>query len=108
MSGMLDGENCDREASIKVTRINEFRAKEGRAEAFRSYFTPVIPLIASSPGCLSCQLLQSPDNPRRFVVLEVWDSMESHQASVRNIPAEAFAEIMELLDGVPVSEYYRA
>jgi heme oxygenase (mycobilin-producing) len=94
------------EASMKVTRINEFRAKEGMAEALRSFLTPVIPLIASSPGCLSCQLLQSQDNPRRFVVLEIWDSAESHQASVRNIPPGALAEIMELLDGTPVGEYY--
>jgi len=92
---------------MRVTRINEFRAKEGKADALRTFLTPVIPMIASSTGCLSCQLLQSHENPTRFVVLEVWDSIDSHQAAVRNIPAEAFAEVMELLDGTPVGEYYR-
>ncbi len=37
---------------------------------------------------------------------EVWDSIESPQASMRNIPPEAFAEVMELLDGMPQGEYF--
>ena len=92
---------------MRVTRINEFRAKDEKAEALRTFLAPVIPMIASSAGCLSCQLLQSHENPTRFVVLEVWDSIESHQTAVRDIPDEAFAEVMELLDGAPVGEYYR-
>lgn len=92
---------------MSVTRINEFRAKAEKAEALRTFLAPVIPMIASSAGCLSCQLLQSRENPVRFVVLEVWDSVGSHQAAVRDIPNEAFAEIMELLDGAPLGEYYR-
>ncbi len=90
-----------------VTRINEFRAKEGKADALRKFLTPVIPMIASSTGCVSCHLLQSHENPTRFVVLEVWNSIESHQAAVRNIPAEAFTEVMQLLDGAPTGEYYQ-
>jgi quinol monooxygenase YgiN len=34
--------------------------------------TQIVPTIASSTGCLSCQLLQSHENPRRLVVIEVW------------------------------------
>ena len=63
-----------------------------KAEALRTILTPVIHMIASSAGCLSCQLLQSHENPTRFVILEAWDSIESHQAAVRDIPDEAFAE----------------
>lgn len=92
---------------MRVTRINEFRAKEGKAEALRTVLTPVIPMIASFPGCLSRQLLQSYENPTRFVVLEVWNSIESHQTAVRHIPAEAFTEVMGLLDGAPTGEYYQ-
>ena len=89
-----------------MTRINEFRAKKGKADAFRAFLMRIIPTIASSAGCLSCRLLQSCENPTRFVVIEVWDSIESHQASMRDIPPEEFAEVMELLDGTPVGEYY--
>jgi quinol monooxygenase YgiN len=51
-------------------------------------------------------LLQGHDNATRFVVIEIWDSVEAHQASVKNIPSEAVAEVMVLLDGMPVGEYY--
>jgi quinol monooxygenase YgiN len=91
---------------MSVTRINDFRAKEGRAEALRALLAQAILSIASSRGCVSCKLLQSQDNPARFVVLEVWDSIESHKAAVKNIPPDAFATVMDLLDGRPSGEYF--
>jgi quinol monooxygenase YgiN len=91
---------------MNVTRINDFRAKESNAEALRAFLGQVIPSIASSRGCLSCKLLQSQDNPARFVVIEVWDSIESHMAAVKDIPPEMFASAMELLDGRPSGEYF--
>lgn len=91
---------------MSVTRINDFRAKEGKADALRALLGQVIPSIASSPGCVSCKLLQSEDNPARLVVLEVWDSIESHKAAVKDIPPDAFATVMELLDGRPSGEYF--
>lgn len=92
---------------MTVTRINDLRAKEGKAEALRAFLGPIIPSIASSKGCLSCKLLQSQDSPSRFVVLEVWDSVESHKAAVKDIPPEMFASVTELLDGRPSGEYFR-
>ena len=91
---------------MSVTRINDFRAKEGKADALRAFLGQVIPSIASSKGCLSCKLLQSQDNPARFVMLEVWDSVESHKAAVKDIPPEMFASVMELLDGRPSGEHF--
>ena len=91
---------------MSVTRINDFRAKEGKADALRALLAQVIPGIASSRGCVSCKLLQSQDNPARFVVLEVWDSIVSHKAAVKDIPPDAFATVMELLDGRPSGEYF--
>jgi quinol monooxygenase YgiN len=92
---------------MSVTRINDFRAKEGKVDALRAFLGQIIPSIASSKGCLSCKLLQSQDNPARFVVLEVWDSVESHKAAVKDIPPEMFMTVMELLDGRPSGEYFR-
>ncbi|HEY1685689.1 MAG TPA: antibiotic biosynthesis monooxygenase family protein [Tepidisphaeraceae bacterium] len=91
---------------MKVTRINEFRAKEGKAEALRTFLTSMIPTNTSSVGCLSCQLLQGHENPTRLVVLEVWENIEAHQTAVQQIPKEAFANVMELLDSAPVGTYY--
>ena len=91
---------------MSVTRINDFRGKESKVGALRAFLGQVIPSIASSKGCLSCKLLQSQDSPSRFVVLEVWDSVESHKAAVKDIPPEMFMTVMELLDGGPSGEYF--
>jgi len=92
---------------MSVTRINDFRAKEGKADALRALLMQVIPSIASLKGCLSCKLRQSQDTPSRFVVLEVWDSVDSHKAAVKDIPPEMLMAVMELLDGRPSGEYFR-
>jgi heme oxygenase (mycobilin-producing) len=81
--------------------------RKGKADALRAFLGQVIPTVASSRGCLSCKLLQSQDNPARLVILEVWESVESHKAAVKNIPPEMLATIMELLDGRPSGEYFR-
>ncbi len=91
---------------MSITRINEFRAKEGKADALRAFLSRLVPTIAAIPGCQSCQLLQSHDEPTRFIVLEAWDSIEAHQASVKDIPPESLAEVMALLDGRPAGAYY--
>jgi quinol monooxygenase YgiN len=91
---------------MDITRINEFLARPGKDEALRTLLTSAIPMIATCSGCVSCHLLQSHENPTRFVVLEVWSSIESHQAAMGNIPAEALTELMELVDSAPRGEYY--
>ena len=89
-----------------ITRINDFRAKEDKADELRAFLGQVIPTVASSRGCLSCKLLQSQDNPTRFVMVEVWDSIESHNAAVKAISPEVITTVMELLDGRPSGEYF--
>jgi quinol monooxygenase YgiN len=91
---------------MSITRINEFRAKDGSADALRSFLARLIPTITAIAGCQSCQLLQQHDEPTRFIVLEVWESIAAHQASVKDIPPESLAEVMTLLDGRPVGAYY--
>jgi hypothetical protein len=39
-------------------------------------------------------------------MIEIWDSVESHQASVKNIPPEMLAEIRPLLASAPSGKYY--
>ncbi|HLJ81331.1 MAG TPA: antibiotic biosynthesis monooxygenase family protein [Ktedonobacterales bacterium] len=91
---------------MSVTRISEFRARAGKSDELRAFLVSIVPGIASSPGCQSAQLLQGHDDPARFVVIEVWDSMDAHQASVKNIPPEAVTSIMPLLDSPPRGDYF--
>jgi quinol monooxygenase YgiN len=91
---------------MSITRINEFTAKEGQGDSLRDLLRLFLATLDSAAGCQSCQVLQSAEHPTRIVVIEVWDSMEAHQASVKNIAPEALAQIMPLLDGTPKGEYF--
>ena len=92
---------------MSITRINEFKAQEGQADALRDLLHSVLPMIEASDGCRSCQVLQGLDVPAQIVVIEVWDSAEAHQASVKNIPPGLLQEAMQLLAAPPKGGYYK-
>lgn len=91
---------------MSVTRINEFQAPVGKGESLRDLLSSFLPTIQSSEGCQSCQLLYSQDDPTRIVIIEVWDSVEAHKASVKNIPPQNIEKVMKLLAGPPRGGYY--
>lgn len=93
---------------MNVTRINKFEAKEGMATDLHTFLISIVPLIEQSKGCTSCQVLQNQERRNEFVVIEVWDSVPAHQASVKNIPPEKVAVIMPLLASPPCGAYYAA
>ena len=91
---------------MSVTRIGEVQAKSELTEALRDFLLSIMPGIKSSQGCESVTLYQSYDDPTKFTMIEVWDSVESHQASVKDIPSEMLAEIRPLLVSTPRGGYY--
>jgi quinol monooxygenase YgiN len=91
---------------MSISRIGEVQAKEGLTEALRDFLVSILPMIKSSAGCETVQLYQNQDDPSKFIMVEVWDSIESHQASVKNIPPEKLGEIRPLLAGSPSGSYY--
>ena len=91
---------------MSVRRVGETQAKEGLTEALRDFLISIMPMIQSSEGCESVELYQSQDDPSKFIMIEVWDSVESHQASVRNIPPEKLGEIRPLLATSPSGSYF--
>jgi quinol monooxygenase YgiN len=93
---------------VSVTRINQFQAREGQAQALRAHFESIIALIRSSTGCESVQLLKGVEDPTHLAIIEVWESVEAHQAAARNIPPELFQETRALLAGPAKGEYYRS
>lgn len=92
---------------MRIARIGEVQAKEGFSENLRDFLISIMPGIESSEGCESVQLYQSADEPTKFIVIEVWDSIESHQASVKNIPPEKLDEIKPLLATSPSGSYFK-
>lgn len=91
---------------MTITRINEFRAVEGQGEALGDLIGSFVPIIEASDSCHSCQLLRSQEDATKIVVIELWDRVESHQASVKNIPPETLEEAKKLLAGPPTGGYY--
>ena len=91
---------------MSVTRINQFKAKEGLGQDLQAFLVSIVPLVEQSQGCLSCQVLQHQEHPNEFVVLEVWDSISAHQASVKNIPPDRIGVVMPLLATPPSGAYY--
>lgn len=90
---------------MSVTRINEFQAQEGRGGELRKLIAAFVPSIEAAPGCRSCRLLQGVDDPARIVVIEEWESVEAHQAAMRDIPADGMQAAKALLAGPPKGEY---
>ena len=92
---------------MSVARIGEVQAKEELTDELREFLISIIPSIEASAGCESVHLYQSQDDTSRFIMIEVWDSVESHQASVKNIPAEKLGEIRPLLATSPSGSYFK-
>lgn len=91
---------------MSITRIGETQAKLELTETLRDFLLSIMPMIKSSQGCEAVTLYQSHNDPTKFTMIEVWDSVESHQASVKNIPPEMLAEIRPLLASAPSGGYF--
>ena len=91
---------------MSISRIGQMQAKAGSSEELREFLLSIMPGIESADGCESVHLYQSEDEPDKFTMIEVWDSVASHQASIKNIPAEKLGEIRPLLATSPSGSYY--
>ena len=91
---------------MSLARIGETQAKPETMEALREFLISIMPGIRSSEGCESVTLYQSQQDPTRFTMIEIWDRVESHQASVKNISPELLAQIRPLLASTPSGSYY--
>jgi len=91
---------------MSVSRIGEFTGKPAQIDELKDFLLSIMPIMKSSQGCESVYLYQSQEDPTRFTMIETWDNIESHQASVKNIPSEKLAEIRPLLASTPTGSYY--
>lgn len=92
---------------MSVTRINEFEAKEGQGDALHRLVASFVPMIEASEGCHRCRLLRGLDEPEKVVVVEDWDDVEAHRASIKNIPPDALKDAMALLARPPKGAYFQ-
>ena len=93
---------------MTVTRINQFEAKPGKEQALFAFLQSVIGVIERCPGCRSCRLLRSTDDPAQLAIIEEWDSIDDHQRAASAIPPEKMSEAMALFARPPSGRYYSA
>jgi len=105
-SHISPGKKSAEESKVSICRIGETQAKPESIEPLRQFLTSILPGIKSAQGCESVTLYQSQADPTKFTIIEVWDSIESHQASVRNIPTEKLGEIRPYLASSPSGGYF--
>ena len=91
---------------MSVTRLNHFEAKRGREVELKTLLGSIMSIVRNSSGCVSCQLLESQDEPAKFVILEVWDSVQSHQEAAKLVPPEKLQTAVGLLAQRPSGMYY--
>lgn len=91
---------------MSVTRLNHFEAKHGRESELKELLGSIMGIVRNSPGCVSCQLLESQDEPAKLVILEVWDNVHSHQEAAKLVPPEKLQAAVGLLAQRPVGMYY--
>ena len=92
---------------MQVTRFNEFQAKENMESDLLALLESVVKLVNGSEGIISCQLLQHTETKGHFMVIEVWESVQAHQAAVKNIPPELLQKAMPLLAAPPKGAYWQ-
>ncbi len=91
---------------MTITRINTFQAPSDKVPALREFLRSIIALILGAPGCRSCELLTHHDDPTRFAIIEVWDTIAAHQASVSRIPPALLQQAQTLFAAPPEGAYY--
>ena len=92
--------------TMPITRINQFQAPVEGGPALRDFLRSIISRILDAPGCVACELLQHHDDPTRFAIIEVWDSIDAHQASASRIPPELLQQAQTLFATPAQGTYY--
>ncbi len=72
------------------------------------FLQSVISIIKNCPGCISCKLLRSTENPAHLAIIEEWESIEAHQNAAKSVPPEKMKQAMALFARPPSGTYYRA
>ena len=92
---------------MAITRINDFEAKVGSEAALFKFLQQVIAIVKSCDGCIDCVLLRNVGSAASLVIIERWDSIESHKKAASAIPAEQLQVAFTLFAKPPSGAYYQ-
>jgi quinol monooxygenase YgiN len=91
---------------MPIAYIGETQSKPESVEDMRDLLLNVVaPALQTADGCHSYQVFQSQDDPTKFIGVEIWDSIDHHRASVKQITPEEIARYRSLVVGGQGSYY---
>ncbi len=84
------------------------QVRPGQSAAFSAAMAKARPLVASQPGFQSIEVRESDDDPGRYLLLIVWDAIESHRDGFRQSPEyqQWRALLHHFYDPMPIVNYY--
>jgi heme-degrading monooxygenase HmoA len=84
------------------------QVRHGQGAAFEAAMAQARPLVAAQPGFQSIEVRKSDDDPELYLLLIIWDRIESHRDGFRRSPE--YQQWRTLLhpfyDPMPVVHYY--
>lgn len=90
-----------------VLRMGEMRALLGKSDDLHAFiYRVIVPSLQTAEGCQGVDVWKDASDPLRYLIVEYWDSVEAHRASVKEIDPEDIKVIMDLLDDSPRGNYY--
>jgi quinol monooxygenase YgiN len=91
---------------MSIVRVNEFTAAEDKSIELFEFLKNLLPYISGSDGCLSCELLKHNEQSNQFMIIERWNTIESHQLAITNYPQDDMQAAMSLFGAPPKGSYY--
>lgn len=92
---------------MSVNVVVLFKVLPERQTAFQTIMEQVKSDLPKVPGCLGVSVMQNIDDPRRFTLVETWESQDKHQAHIEKLIADGtWAGIESHLDDEPGSGYF--
>lgn len=66
-----------------VLEVATLQIKEGMVDAFEGNFKKAAPIIASMKGYLGHELKKCLENPKQYLLLVQWETLEDHEVGFR-------------------------
>ena len=93
---------------MTILRHYKMTAAEGRGSDLHSTPQDLAAVVRCLPGCDSVRIYADMEDPRTYVFIEDWRSLDDHEAAGRALGKEAFAAVAGVLSGPPEGRYLGA
>jgi quinol monooxygenase YgiN len=92
-----------------VTEIALFTAVPGKEDELGQGILKGLEVIRQHPGCISARVERCIEQPRQYMVINIWTSLEAHIEDFRGGPlfTQWRSSINGLFEGAPVVSHYQ-